>query len=90
MRSIEPRGQAPEVEQKRAALTYLHEAWVEARIRPSGASYFPRNEAVMTAVDAKSNDTFDAVTIIQETNKLANGRLSGKAKRMLAELTSNS
>jgi hypothetical protein len=32
MRAIEPRGQAPEVEQKRAALTYLHEAWVEARI----------------------------------------------------------
>jgi hypothetical protein len=31
MHSIELRGQAPEIEQKRAALTYLHEAWVEAR-----------------------------------------------------------
>jgi hypothetical protein len=32
MRSIEPRASAPDQEQKRAALTYLHEAWVEARI----------------------------------------------------------
>jgi hypothetical protein len=31
MHSIGLRGQAPEIEQKRAALTYLHEAWVEAR-----------------------------------------------------------
>jgi hypothetical protein len=30
--TIEARGQAPDHEQKRAALGYLHEAWVEARI----------------------------------------------------------
>jgi hypothetical protein len=29
---IEPTGQAPDHEQKRAALGYLHEAWLEARI----------------------------------------------------------
>ena len=30
---IEPsQGQAPDLEQKRAALGYLHEAWLEARI----------------------------------------------------------
>jgi len=28
----EPQGQAPDHEQKRAALGYLHEAWQEARI----------------------------------------------------------
>jgi hypothetical protein len=32
MHSIAPRASAPDQEQKRAALTYLHEAWVEARI----------------------------------------------------------
>jgi hypothetical protein len=32
MQVIEPRAWAPDHEQKRAALTYLHEAWVEARI----------------------------------------------------------
>jgi hypothetical protein len=29
---FEPTGQAPDHEQKRAALGYLHEAWLEARI----------------------------------------------------------
>jgi hypothetical protein len=32
MQVSEPRAWAPDHEQKRAALTYLHEAWVEARI----------------------------------------------------------
>jgi hypothetical protein len=30
--TIEAQGQAPDHEQKRAALGYLHEAWLEARI----------------------------------------------------------
>ena len=32
MHMFEPQGQAPDHEQKRAALGYLHEAWQEARI----------------------------------------------------------
>jgi hypothetical protein len=32
MHSIEPRGPACDHDEKRAALGYLHEAWVEARI----------------------------------------------------------
>ena len=72
---------------KRYFILERHTAWLETRLTRDGASSRPRNEAVVTAVDAKSADTFDAISIIEETNKIANGKLSQKAKQTLATLS---
>jgi hypothetical protein len=67
-----------------------HKAWIERRRTSSGPVHYPMNEAVVTFVDGKSREAFDAVTVIEETNKIANGKLSSKAKHALVDLTSNS
>lgn len=72
---------------KRYFVLEQHRAWMEVERTPSGIATFPKNRAVVTAMDEKSGDTFDAVTIIEETNKIANGKLSQKAKQTLSTLS---
>lgn len=64
-----------------------HEAWIAIRRTKDGVVRSPRNEAVMTAMEEKTRDAFDAVTIIDETNEVANGKLSARAKATLATFT---
>ncbi len=63
-------------------------AWVERRYSRDSVSEFPRNESVMTAVNDNERDSFDAVSIIEETNAIAKGKLSGKAKDALMRINS--
>jgi len=72
---------------KRYFVLDQHRAWMEIARTPSGVVTFPKNRAVVTAMDEKSRDTFDAVTIIEETNKVAKGKLSEKAKQTLSTLS---
>ena len=73
---------------KRYFVIEQHRAWVDRRFSRDGVSDFPRNEAVMTAVSDNGRDTFDAVSIIEETNAIAKGKLSGRAKDALAHINS--
>ena len=73
---------------KRYFILERHRAWVDRRYSDLGSSEFPKNEAIVTFVDEKSRDAFDAVTVIEETNKVANGKLSSKAKHALIDLSS--
>jgi len=72
---------------KRYFVLEQHDAWINARRTRDGVVTSPRNEAVMTMTNEKSRDAFDAVTIIEETNEIANGRLSKKAKATLAGIS---
>ncbi|HJW93631.1 MAG TPA: hypothetical protein VJ901_08440 [Thermoanaerobaculia bacterium] len=73
---------------KRYFVLERHRAWVDRRVSRDGVADFPRNEAVMTAVTDKERDTFDAASIIDETNAIAKGRLSAKAKDALMRINS--
>lgn len=72
---------------KRYFVLEQHRAWMEVERTPSGIATYPKNRAVVTAMDEKSRDTFDAVTIIEETNQAAKGKLSEKAKQTLSTLS---
>lgn len=62
-----------------------HEAWINARRSRHGEVHTnPMNAAVVTAVDEKTSRAFDAVSIVEETNEVAGGKLSKAAKRTLA------
>jgi hypothetical protein len=50
----------------------------------------PRNEATMTAVATQEKDAFDAVAVIEETNEVAEGRLSARAQKAIEKLTNAS
>lgn len=66
-----------------------HEAWVKVRrTRDSGVVRLPANEAIVIALESDSGNSFDAVSIIQETNGLAKGRLSQRASQTLDKITS--
>jgi len=73
---------------KRYFVLERHSAWIERRRTSSGSVHYPMNEAVVTFVEGKSREAFDAVTVIEETNKVANGKLSSKAKHALIDLSS--
>lgn len=67
------------------------DARIRRRVTPEGYLVTtPRNEATMTAVATKEQDAFDAVEIIEETNALAEGRLSARAQKALERLTNAS
>ena len=73
---------------KRYFILRDHDAWMSKRRSDDGSIVTsPRNEAVMTVVSEKAADTFDAVTIIEDTNEAARGRLSERAQTTLAELS---
>jgi hypothetical protein len=92
------RGEAEQILMRRAAELTLeqgkryfvlsqHEAWTRQRLSSSGHIISaPMNASVVIAVDQNERDAFDAVKIVQETDEVAEGRLSAKAKKTLSEL----
>jgi hypothetical protein len=73
---------------KRYFVLSQHEAWMRKHISSNGniiAS--PRNASIVIVVDEKERDAFDAVKIVEETNEVAEGRLSSAAKKTLAALS---
>jgi hypothetical protein len=65
-----------------------HEAWMRVKRSSSGSVItMPANESVVTAVDTWERDAFDAARIIDETNAVAQGRLSARARAQLEAMT---
>lgn len=72
---------------KRYFVIERHDAWQAVRFDRDGDAYtLPRNEAIVTTVDQRSRDAFDAAEIIKETDEIAKHKLSAKAKATLATL----
>ena len=66
-----------------------HQAWINTqRTSRHSVSTSPANEAIVIAVDEKTRDAFDAALVVEETDAIAKGRLSPKAKETLASLGS--
>jgi hypothetical protein len=67
-----------------------HDAWMATRrVSRSSVMSSPVNVAVVTAVTEKERDAFDAITIVEETNEAAGGKLSSAARKTLENLKSN-
>jgi hypothetical protein len=60
-----------------------HDAWMRHEWTDSGDVASPVNAAVVTAVDARSERAFDAVEIVHDTDRVAEGRLSASARAAL-------
>jgi hypothetical protein len=74
---------------KRYFILEDHDAWMARRVSRSEdgtlrVSHAPRNEAVVTAIDAQERNAFDAVRIVAETEEIAEGKLSQAARKTLA------
>jgi len=66
-----------------------HDSWMQKWWTRSGTLHtFPVNKAVVTAVDERSDRSFDAVKIIAETNEAAGGKLSARARKTLEGFSS--
>jgi hypothetical protein len=99
---ITSRGRAEKILMRRAAELTLeqgkryfvlesHEAWIARRVSRNEdgsirVNTAPRNEAVVTAVDAEERNAFDAIKIVAETDEIAEGKLSRAARQTLAEI----
>ena len=61
-----------------------HEAWLDRRMDEDGDVFVtPANAAIVTALREESERAFDAIEIVKETNELAEGRLSARAKETM-------
>lgn len=65
----------------------------ESESTTSGTSYgsfsYPSGKAIMTIIDDKKNTektVLNAITIVEETNEIADGKLSPKAKKNLQKI----
>ena len=64
-----------------------HDAWMRSKVtREGNIITMPANASIVTAVDRWERDAFDAAKIVDETNEVAEGRLSAKAKATLEAL----
>ena len=64
-----------------------HDAWTKRRLTSDGkVRTSPANGAIVTALAINDGNAFDAVKIIEETDAIAEGRLSSAAKKTLAML----
>lgn len=65
------------------------DAWLRRWRSDSGSLHTaPRDLAIVTAMDERSERAFDAVKIIAETNEIAAGRLSKAARQTLEQFAS--
>ena len=67
-----------------------HDVWNRRRLNSSGSvTVMPANGAIVTALAADDGNAFDAVKIVAETDKVAEGRLSKAARKTLEMLASS-
>jgi hypothetical protein len=71
---------------KRYFVLTAHRAWLNAKWSGHHVVTAPADQAIVTALSESDARAFDAVTIVQETNEVAGGRLSKAAKETLAGL----
>ena len=63
-----------------------HDAWMNRRWDKDGDLLItPANQAVVIALREQSDQAFDAIAIVKETNQLAKNRLSARAKETMQQ-----